>query len=304
MSETVSKMNLKRKIGVAGNRVKIFAGGTTLDRKLFFVTGRSKCGTTWLGRMLGHHLLVYCDIKENNLAHQDREVTYFNDDPFFVHSQARAFFRERDDDIVRAAAKVNLVYDCPKPTALFFGDKTPRQDVEYLTRVFPGAAILFMVRDPRDMIVSLAFHNKALAPNEVDEFSRDDAKWVDHEFVTKHISHYNRVRDIKRMLSARESNPNLTIVRYEDLKRDCEDELKRCFAHIGVPTTTAYVRHIVKRNSFGVYASAERRTAGHETGKDFYRKGIIGDWKNHLREESSAFIEREMQEEMTLMGYL
>ncbi|MCF8275172.1 MAG: sulfotransferase domain-containing protein [Flavobacteriales bacterium] len=295
-------MTTKRKVGVFINRLRIFLTGANLDRRLFFVTGRSKCGTTWLGRMLSSHILIHCDINENNLTHQDKKVTFFNDDEFFLHSQAQTFYHERENNLIKSAAQKKLIYDCPKPTAITFGDKTPRQHIPTLTKIFPKAPIIFMVRDPRDMIVSLAFHNKKLSPNEVGEFSEYETDKVDFRFVQNHILNYKTHDDLMTAIRAKETGCNVLVIRYEDLKTNCEKTLANCFKHLGVRSPTFYTRYIVKKNSFKSYTKG--RSAGQQDEKSFYRKGIIGDWKNHLTAESRAFIENELGEEMRQMGYL
>src|SRR5690606_4697021 len=70
---------------------------------------------------------------------------------------------------------------------------------------------------------------------------------------------------------------------YEAMKSRPEEELGRLLSFIGLPADPETVRGCIARADF---KSLTGREPGQEAAS-YYRKGIVGDWRNHLSEPAA-----------------
>nr|WP_320016679.1 sulfotransferase domain-containing protein [uncultured Desulfobacter sp.] len=73
------------------------------------------------------------------------------------------------------------------------------------------------------------------------------------------------------------------------------------FAFIGVPTDRAEVERVIDENQFDKLARG--REAGKEDRTSFFRKGVSGDYKNHLTPEIWKEVTQEAHEVMRQLLY-
>ena len=89
---------------------------------------------------------------------------------------------------------------------------------------------------------------------------------------------------------SRKSHPNLQIVWYEEMKADFRSILRQLSAHISVDLSESQLDTLVDHLSIdsmrkqalgamGANATKEEKTKT----ETFYRKGQVGDWKNHFK---------------------
>jgi sulfotransferase family protein len=74
-------------------------------------------------------------------------------------------------------------------------------------------------------------------------------------------------------------------IRYEDLARDTEGILAGLFEFLGVEVDPSVLAHCRTEASF---AKRTGRNPGEENRQSFFRKGMAGDWRNHLSDEQNA----------------
>jgi len=176
-------------------------------------------------------------------------------------------------------------------TALFCRKSSPgtiyksHHAYEYLSEELGRFRTIYVVRDPRDVIVSMFFYFRSVGvqafprPSSVEEFALrtrpyewpfDGAySWIRSEdFVDRWIAHVRPWSSDGRVL----------MVRYTDLKRRFVDVMKR-------------VSSFLDRQLTGV------RVPGLWEGNPVLpRKGIVGDWANHMTKECSDEIVRRVGE--------
>jgi hypothetical protein len=85
---------------------------------------------------------------------------------------------------------------------------------------------------------------------------------------------------------ARTLDPSLgLILRYEDLLIDTPAVFDQVVKHLGIQLSPGRLQSIVDRHSF---ARVTGRTPGDADNHSFHRKGVAGDWKNHLSPQQAA----------------
>jgi hypothetical protein len=159
-----------------------------------------------------------------------------------------------------------------------FVEKTPMhvKRAPQLLDLFPEAQIVEVVRDGRDVMVSM---------QQLDS----DLSWVP---ATAFHQARKWTRAVGAGLALRgrpDHGTRITTVRYEDLKEDGERELGRLFAFLGLDAPPSGIAAIVGSLDFD---EAKRQGAGH-----FLRRGEVGDWAHGLSPEDLATF-REVAEDV------
>jgi len=67
----------------------------------------------------------------------------------------------------------------------------------------------------------------------------------------------------------------ILMVRYENLKTTPETEIKKVLDFIDADASSEIITEMIAQNSFSKLKKAEG-------GKSFFRKGVVGDWRNHF----------------------
>lgn len=141
--------------------------------------------------------------------------------------------------------------------------------------------ILVVFRNPKDTLVSY-FHfmnkNPVLPSAEpwdkfFSEFMAGEVPWgcyFDHALAWE-----KRIDD-----------PNVMIVMYEELKQNLPMEVKKISEFFSFPLTQEQVNSVAEQSTFS--AMLENSNKSHSNmGSIFFRKGEVGDWKNHFSEAQS-----------------
>ena len=267
------------------------------QKQIFFLSGMSKSGTTWVERIFDAHPEVVCKgeahfgillepairravstynariPKKGNWSRHGREHTDSLPPSSFTYNN------EDLDYLLAEAAKLMLAKWVKSDNIKCVGDKTPN-NLAYLAlldRIFPGARFVYIIRDVRDVIVSGWFFNLAL-----------DSKGTIGQFadIKKFSSHMARVwaEDVSRAKAyGRLLNGRYCETYFEKLWHHPEYEVERLFDFIQVSKTKAIIDDCLRLTDFSILSKG--RVRGTENRSSFYRKGVIGDWKNHLDQE-------------------
>jgi len=67
----------------------------------------------------------------------------------------------------------------------------------------------------------------------------------------------------------------ILMVRYENLKTTPETEIKKVLDFIDADASPEIIEEMIAQNSFSKLKKTEQ-------GKSFFRKGVVGDWRNHF----------------------
>ena len=86
--------------------------------------------------------------------------------------------------------------------------------------------------------------------------------------------------------------PRILILKYEEIKKNPEDAIRRiaqfCGKQLNDDQLTAICDHTTLSNMQNLASITPDGT--HESRKDFFRKGIVGDWKQYFNEDQKNYV--------------
>jgi Sulfotransferase family len=260
-----------------------------------FIVGSPRSGTSLLRNVLNRHpsFAICGETQFNHYVYKRRRA--FGDLSNLENRQRLvdeylSVRRIRRLDIDLPSLKEKLVCEATSYRALFagllrsyaesagkerWGEKTPQHALisELLCEWFPGAAILHILRDPRDAVASL--QRMPWAPNSVISNART---WLACNLAARKSSH----------------RPEYLLVRYETLVAQPERELARICAHLGEDYAPGM---LAPDHSALVPAPWERLSRGPVTVKR------VGTWQEELTARDAALIEWVVGPHLQSFGY-
>jgi sulfotransferase family protein len=262
-------------------------------KQIFFVGGAIKSGTTWLQLLLDAHPEVSCNgeahFAGNGLGptlwaalNQHGQLIAHKNQSIF--SELAGYPRLSDEDFHYILATCIGLYmlrqSKQKPRARAIGERSPSnvRFFDVLHTLFPAARFLHIVRDGRA--------NK--------QFGSMDA------YVANYAQGW--AEDLAAVQAFLERNPDrMCQFRYEDLLRNTESVLGNIFDFLGVDTTASVLTSCRSNAAFEKLSGG--RAAGQENRNSFFRKGVAGDWRNHLSKEMETAIRQRAGQWLDRFGY-
>ena len=167
-----------------------------------------------------------------------------------------------------AAARLYWHYDCFR--------QLPKPD-DY--RAF------FVLRDPRDVVVSWYFSMKNTHPvdgverrrqtrDRLQELPKDDGLC----FAIEYLSDYGLFEAQRSWMKV--DDPRVRVFKYKDLTGTRQlEEMENLFDHCTIAIPNSELRILLRRHG---WKATEDREKGEEDRSSHRRKGVSGDWRNHF----------------------
>jgi len=174
--------------------------------------------------------------------------------------------------------------------------------------VRPARAVVYMLRDPRDVAVSLAWHNRVTIAEAISEMADAD-----------HVLSRNRNRRSTQLTQrvsdwsghvlswTEQRDVPLLLVRYEDLLADPVRTFETAVRFLGIPATTDQIARAVRFSAFAELQGQEARNGFLERQSPdapFFRSGRAGAWVEVLTPAQAASITRAHGAVMAAFGYV
>ena len=173
-----------------------------------------------------------------------------------------------------------------------------------------------MIRDGRDVMVSLYFHSlfenerssphvvrrtrSALAFRDDEDLSKNLPKFIEYVFHRQRKSRSPFQFTWPQFVRSW-SGRDVCFVRYEELIDDTLGVLQDTVKRIATRSINSdRLQAIVDEFSFAKQAS---RKPGDENRHSFLRKGVVGDWQNYFSMEARKIFDELAGEELILLGY-
>lgn len=273
-------------------------------KSLFWLASYPKSGNTWMRAFLANYVFDQSEPVSVNQLHQlgsgDASTEAFlkvignRFDPMNPAEAARV--REPYFKVLASnGADVNLVKTHNQNNVAFGVDLIPA----HYTR---GA--IYIIRDPRDMIISYASHlgvsldQAIMGMNNTDNATNADAQNV-HQYLGRwsdHVSGWTRTKKFP-----------VAVIRYEDMLQRPEKAFATVIRRLGMPIDKPRLRKAIDFSSFDKLRGQEDQTGFIENSRKqerFFRKGTSGQWRDELTPDQIAQIESDHGKIMRRHGYL
>jgi hypothetical protein len=276
-----------------------------------FIISAPRSGTTWLSRMLNSHPQMACVerrlfggyadfIKDDGVKDPRLRVTmdkYINS--MLLH---HGIPFEKNDELLNTFIKA-LVKEERKYTGkrVIIDKITPYLDSSHIvlksiSKFFPDARIIYLLRDGRDVLTSGVFHwltkhEKGQNLNNFEKLRKETIIEKKQDisgpfFQKKEICKWaNEWKQPLQAVNEFKSVFPVKIIKYEDLLVHPEEILKTCFDFLKVRSTKKILRAAVESGSFKEMSNGRNR--GESDSVAHVRKGISGDWKNYFSYEDA-----------------
>lgn len=278
----------------------------------FLVVGLQKCGTYWVTALLDAHPEINCiptmgqgqtgvsechmfdplgSIDRDGGAHfrksfSEQHNKFFADLVPLLHKIEREElydrFRERHIEWCNIHRKKRLIGE--KTTEYIF-------NLVIIDYFYPEIKKICIARSPKDRIVSSHFQqvSKGRKKNKriSDQFIREYCERISQEYSA--ILNYDS---------------DILCLTYEGLTNNPIENVTKLFNYLKVETSDEIVSDSLRDASFDKYSGKEqlssgdkgkKRSRGDELADSHYRKGVVGDWENHLTVEQAAYVDRKLK---------
>ena len=234
-----------------------------------FVLGCPHSGTTIITRLLGEH--------PNIMKAELRETQLFSRDPATIQSTLRQWDRNCIEAGKRRWIEKSVIHTFMVPKLL---------------AARPGARLIIMVRDGRDVVASMKTRKYAFAG--FDEL----------------VNSWTKANDVLREVSRRSQ---AMLIRYEDLVREPESTLRKLCDHLGEPFSEKMLEHHCNRIEWnGVEPEKAAGELGDVTSHRHLRAWQInqplfdgrGRWQHELSDEEKARLKDLALNQLVEFGYV
>jgi hypothetical protein len=244
-------------------------------KQFIFIIGSERSGTTWLQSMIGAHPLV-CTTVELTLynrytapwikAWREQSANlgrWHQGLPFLWSEDEFYFFLRQFLERVYARVLVN------NPQATHILDKCPgySEYVEDINRLFPTARFIHVIRDGRDVVVSMVAGREQMGFGTA-TIEDSAVAWKKHVRGGQKAGQY-RGRYME--------------VRYEDISASGVNVLKGIFEFCGLPTSVEEATRIAEAHEFEKMKASKITPARNVRAPEgHYRRGKVGSWRDEL----------------------
>lgn len=165
-----------------------------------------------------------------------------------------------------------------------------------------GVKIIYIMRNPKDMVVSMKKFFEGMpwmqVPNLKPHFPGDFEGFVKSQIEgnmpmqMKFGEWY--VHHAKGWMQMR-GNSNFHFVYYENMKKDPKEELNRLCKFLGCNLNSEQIDDIADKTSF----DSMKKTSGYAGGSiTMFRKGGVGNWKEHFTVALSELVDKKVEEDL------
>jgi len=247
--------------------------------KKVLLAGYQKSGNTWLGYMLSYILGArYIDLHA-----RDSKPTLQKE----ILKLIEGNLPHKSD--YEAVCKTHDRYS--------FIHNSSRVDLEQYDKV------VCIVRDPRDVAVSryyFNYYNMPIAVNKPENVLSNKS-WFTRKYYWKKTV-FSVARNWNFHVMSWRTFEGRIIVKYEDLHRHCLKALKEICCYLEVSDRDDYLEDAIDFFSFDKLSGGRKRGEEYQTA--FFRKGIVGDYKNHFSWIDSFIMKRYAGREMRDLEYV
>ncbi len=271
----------------------------------FFVSGYNKSGTTFLQMLLDAHPTIHCPSEHHlntlssgfaKISKQYRLVIETFDERT---AQQGICFDEGQfsSQMFQAALEFLFTYSVPaSATHAGINDNSLIENAVFLAQVMPKVRFVFIVRDPRDIGISLWHHRRRTE----DDFAKSgiQLKKIVIAVAGEWATHIKKLR-----LFEKDHHRQTVVVRYEDLiDAGREAHLARILTLLDVEREQSTLDAMFSATEFTKLRAKENYDAANRD--SFFRSGKSNIWRATLDNDTADKCLLVAQEELKIYGYI
>jgi len=281
----------------------------------FLVVGLQRSGTHWVAALLNAHPDISCfptDYFDKGFGIYNREIVgevyLFNTlaslepDAPYNHTRPLEEYLTKHNllfaDLVPYKDKVsktelygmfieryNKICEDHRQGKKLVGESTSDYvfHLNFIDSLYPGIKKLCIIREPKDKIVSRHFNmlrkGKKTETHISDEFIIDYCQTVIQKEYESLLAY----------------SGNIHCFTYEQLSQEPQQVLKSMLEYLEVSIDNKIIEHMIAEGDFKKMSANDGVTGGRERGQELvgsvYRKGIVGDWENHLTQKQVELVD-------------
>ena len=157
------------------------------------------------------------------------------------------------------------------------------------------ARFIYCTRNPKDQAVSYFHHIKTLGIIYGDNCANMTfSEYFEKIYTNKDVAEFGLWEEHNVEWLNEASRENILFVTYEDLKEDCEKQIRRMVEFLGLTVDEDRIAETLRQSGFEHMQNSDNLnyswlTGGSKSG--FIRKGQVGGWVDYLNEEQSAYFD-------------
>lgn len=279
------------------------------NKKIIFLASYPKSGNTWLRSIISS--LIYNqgsfhfeDLKKIMLFSQMANFKNI-DNPKF-NSQGNIDFNWISNNWIRAQKNINK----QKKNIIFYKTHSVRGIVNnnFFTDESVCLAFIYVIRDPRDVVVSLSKHMGENISDSLQKVLYDKNRMTSFQKVNELISTWKN--NIDSWMNFK-TVPRL-IIKYEDMVNNIDNcilsiiNFLNTVANFNLKTNNNLLKSVKESTNFNKLQSLEEQFQFSEAtiNTKFFRKGVVGEWMQVLSKKQAEQIEEELRIPMKELNYL
>lgn len=277
-------------------------------KNIIWLASYPKSGNTWFRVFL------------TNLLYESETPASINDLAETSISSSRKIFDEYTglssadltfDEIDRLRPDVYRMQSDESDELLFKKVHDKYYKVDHNQPLFPAEiskGAIYFIRNPLDVLVSFAYHSAKPVSKMIESINNSE-----YAFCDKNDKLPNQLRQLLGSWSdhvkswTEQTEIPVHVMRYEDMINDTFHYFQRAVDFMGWKKSEKQIRHAIQKSDFSVLSEQESKEGFKEKmikSKAFFRKGQVGDWRNHLNEKDAQQIVNGHRDIMQKFGYL
>ena len=267
---------------------------TIFEKKMFWIFGSPRSGTSWLGAQLLNHpkniiwnepyvgvhfkIIKSQSKRKGYLFSEDQKKNWLPELKKFILSRAYSHAQNRQKNLVikepNGSEGADLLLDC-----------------------FPNSKLIFLLRDGRDVVDSLIDAHRPDSWNPNLRSIPLDSQKIRNSEIERHAKTWERITNIVYSAYNNHNSNRRLLVKYEDLRNNTLEELKKIYQFLKIDIKDEELVQIIDKHDFKNIPKEEKGS-----GK-FYRSASPGSWKEHFSEEEKELMNSIMGKTLKNLNY-
>ena len=163
---------------------------------------------------------------------------------------------------------------------------------------------IYVLRNPLDVVISVSHHFDETIDEAIKHLANDAYKTGNME---THVEEIHRSWSTHVKSWTEHPNPQLLVLRYEDLLHKPRKHFKRVVDFLGLPASPSRLERAIQNSSFKTLSGIEQKKGFRErpeAAKAFFREGRSEQWREILTPEQIRQVICDHHEQMERFGYI